>query len=95
MPPTAGAALQRGCMPGPCTSNPMAAPNACRWISPRKAPIALWRIAQRFFAVLYNLFGESQDVAQSHTLSRTSHAMLSRWLRAAATLLLIEAAAHA
>ena len=36
------AASPRDCMPAPCTSSPTAAPNACRWISRRSAPISFF-----------------------------------------------------
>ena len=63
--------------------------------APRRAPVALWRIAETFLALLYNLFGEPQDVARQHTLSAKTHALLASWLRAGEALmrrlLLIEA----
>ena len=40
MPPTGSRASPPGFMPGRSTSSPTAAPNACRWISRRSAPIA-------------------------------------------------------
>lgn len=64
----------------------------------RTAPIALWRVAQAFLNILYNLFGAPEDVARQHTLVRKQHALIASWLRCAEAmlrrLLLIEASAH-
>ena len=62
----------------------------------RHAPIALWRVAQAYMHLLYNLFGAPEDVARQHTLTRKSHALLLEWLKAGEAmmrrLLLLEAA---
>ncbi|PZO46566.1 MAG: hypothetical protein DCF16_18825, partial [Alphaproteobacteria bacterium] len=63
----------------------------------RTAPIALWRIAQGFLHILYNLFGAPEDVAFRHTLTRGPYALLLSWLRVGEAmmrrLIAIEAAA--
>jgi hypothetical protein len=64
---------------------------------PRAAPIAIWRAMGLFFGVLYNLFGEPQDLARQHTLTRKAYTLCLAWLQAGEAmlrrLLLVEAAA--
>lgn len=63
----------------------------------RTAPIALWRIAQAFLNILYNLFGSPEDVALRHTLTREPYNLMLSWLRVGEAmmrrLIAIEAAA--
>ena len=63
----------------------------------RAAPHALWLIAQQFFHVLCTLFGNPEDLARRHTLTRKDYTLTCSWLRVAEALmrrlLLIEAAA--
>jgi hypothetical protein len=64
---------------------------------PRSAPHALWTIAQHFFHVLWTLFGNPEDLARRHTLTKKDYKLALSWLRVAEALmrrlLLIEAAA--
>jgi hypothetical protein len=64
---------------------------------PRTAPIALWRVAEAFLHVLYNLFGAPEDVAFRHTLTREPYRLMLSWLRVGEALMrrliAIEAAA--
>jgi hypothetical protein len=64
----------------------------------RHAPIELWRTAQTFLGLLFNLFGNPEDVAERHTLTKKPYKLLLDWLRAGEALLrrllLIEASAH-
>ncbi len=63
----------------------------------RAAPRAFWLIAQHFFHVLWTLFGNPEDLARRHTLTRKDYTLTLSWLRVAEALLrrllLIEAAA--
>jgi hypothetical protein len=73
------------------------APAAAASSPARKAPIALWRIAQACMRALHALFGAPEDIARAGWLSRATRTRLSHWLGAArailARLLLIEPAA--
>jgi hypothetical protein len=63
----------------------------------RAAPRAFWLIAQHFFHVLWTLFGNPEDLARRHTLTKNDYTLTLSWLRVAEALmrrlLLIEAAA--
>lgn len=63
----------------------------------RAAPRAFWLIAQHFFHVLWTLFGNPEDLARRHTLTKKDYTLTLSWLRVAEALmrrlLLIEAAA--
>lgn len=65
----------------------------------RNAPIALWRIAEAFMQLLFNLFGEPQNIARNSVIAAAAHKQLASWLACAEAmlrrLLLIEAAALA
>jgi hypothetical protein len=74
-------------------------PNAPSSAPPnRTAPLALWRVAEAFLHILYNLFGAPEDVAFQHTLTREPHARIASWLRVGEAmlrrLLVIEASAY-
>jgi hypothetical protein len=64
----------------------------------RTAQLALWRVAEAFLHILYNLFGAPEDVAFQHTLTREPHARIASWLRVGEAmlrrLLVIEASAY-
>lgn len=71
--------------------------HSCEAAAARNAPIALWRIAQAFMQLLFNLFGEPQHVARNSVIAARAHRELASWLACAEAmlrrLLLIEAAA--
>jgi hypothetical protein len=64
----------------------------------RAAPLALWRVAEAFMHMLYNLFGAPEHIAEKHTLTAGPYALIASWLRAGEALmrrlLIIEASAH-
>ncbi len=64
----------------------------------RTAPLALWRIAESFFDLLYNLFGTPAHLAEQHTITHRAYALMAPWLRAAEALmrrlLIVEARAY-
>lgn len=65
----------------------------------RRAPLALWRVAEAFMHILHALFGDPSQIAAKHTLTLKAHQLMASWLRAGEAmmrrLLLIEAAAYA
>jgi hypothetical protein len=75
--------------------------NASASLSPptRHAPLALWRVAEAFMHTLCALFGNPEDVAADHTLTKKPYLLLLSWIRCAEAmlrrLLLIEAATYA
>ncbi|HVZ99913.1 MAG TPA: hypothetical protein VG841_06325 [Caulobacterales bacterium] len=70
--------------------------NAPSSVPTRAAPLALWRVAEAFLRVFFNLFGEPKDIAFQHTHTTRQRALMLPWLRAGEALLrrllLIEAA---
>lgn len=65
--------------------------------STRHAPLDFWRAAEYILNVIFNLFGEPQDIAQNPWVAPKTHKLIARWLRGAEALLrrllLLEAAA--
>jgi len=61
-----------------------------------RAPLILWRAAQAFLAIVFDLFGAPEQLAARHTLTLKDHQLCAQWLRAAEALmrrmLFIEAA---
>lgn len=66
-------------------------------MSAASATLPLWRIAQAFITMVFNIFGAPEEIAAKHTLTAKTHTHLLSWLRAGEALirrlLLIEAAA--